>query len=304
MEHKNTRMQKVPSPAPHIASLMPTVLASVLALAVAVPVTASADEVSELKAAVAALQHRLDQLEARANTVDDTNDRQTDQIAVAKANMGTWVQNFTWKGDLRYRNENIEQQYTPDRNRDRIRVRAGFVARVNDTVKTEIGLATSEASILADGADSRSSNQTLTNGNSRKGVYIDLAYAEWQPHADWRFTVGKMKYPWVRAGQSVFFDGDVNPEGAAINFAHGDFFASTFYNILEERSTAGESTMTGQQVGWKPLLGPGRLTLGAGYFDMHSVQNRTPAYSAANGNTTRNTVALAAVRAASPATTT
>ena len=36
---------------------------------------------------------------------------------------------------------------------------------------------------------------------------------------------------------------------------HGDFFASTFYNILEERSAAGESTMIGGQVGWKPMVG-------------------------------------------------
>jgi hypothetical protein len=263
-----------------------TALAGVLALA-GMPVTtfaaAPADELRELKAAADALQKRIEQLE-------ETNDKQTDQIAMARSAMGSWVQNFTWKGDFRYRNENIDQEFAPERNRDRIRVRAGFVAKVNDTTKVEVGLATSEyGGTLTDGGDPRSSNQTLTNGNSRKAVFVDLAYAEWQPHADWKFTVGKMKYPWVRAGQSVFFDGDVNPEGLAINFAHGDFFASTFYNILEERSTAGESTMGGVQLGWKPLIGPGRLTLAAGYFDANSVQNRAPVYVGANGNTTKNT---------------
>jgi Putative porin len=273
-----------------------TVAASVAAVLAASP--ARADEVSELKAAVQALQKRLDSLEAQAKSVEETNDRQTDQIAIAKASVGSWVPNFTFKGDLRYRNENIEQQYSPKRNRDRIRARTGFVAKVNDTIRTEFGLATAEASGIADGGDPRSSNQTLTNGNSRKGVYLDLAYVEWQPHADWKVTAGKMKYPWVRAGQSVFFDGDVNPEGLAVNFSHGDFFASTFYNQLEERNAvgtgagiqaAGESSMGGAQVGWRPLLGPGRLTLGASYFDANSVQRRVPAYSAANGNTTTNT---------------
>jgi hypothetical protein len=259
----------------------------------------AADEVRELKAAMEALQKRIDQLETKARSADETNDKQTDQIALAKAAMGTWVQNFTWKGDFRYRNENIEQEFAPDRNRDRIRVRAGFVAKVNDTTKVEVGLSTSEyQGALTDGGDSRSSNQTLTNGNSRKAVFVDLAYAEWQPHADWKGTVGKMKYPWVRAGQSVFFDGDVNPEGLAINYSHGNFFASTFYNILEERNSvtagqtvqsAGESTMGGFQVGWKPIIGPGRLTLAAGYFDVNSVQNRVPVYAGANGNTTKNT---------------
>lgn len=266
-----------------LASAVPaTALASVLALTSG-PAAAAADEISELKAALATLQQRLEQLESQSKTVEETNDKQTDQIAMVKANVGSWVPNFTFKGDLRYRNENIDQEYSAERNRDRIRMRTGFVAKVNDTIRTEVGISTSE------GNDPRSSNQTLTDGNSRKNLFVDLAYAEWQPRADLKFTAGKMKYPWVRAGQSVFFDGDVNPEGLAFNFTRGDFFASTFYNILEERSAAGESTMTGAQFGWKPMVGAGRLTLGASYFDAHSVQNRTPAFSAANGNTTKNT---------------
>jgi hypothetical protein len=271
----------------NLSSVVPaTALASILSLGTSMPAAAAADEVSELKAAVTALQQRLAQLESQSKVAEETNDKQTDQIAMAKANVGSWVPNFTFKGDLRYRNENIDQEYTAERNRDRIRLRTGFVAKVNDTVSVEIGLSSSE------GNDSRSSNQTLTDGNSRKNLFFDLAYAEWKPRADLKFTAGKMKYPWVRAGQSVFFDGDVNPEGLAFNFTRGDFFASTFYNILEERSAAGESTMTGAQIGWKPMVGAGRLTLGASYFDAHSVQNRAPAFSAANGNTTKNTGCL------------
>jgi len=254
-------------------------ISALVAATIAAP--AQADEVSELKAAVQALQKRIETLETQAKAVDETNDRQTDQIAMARANVPSWVPNFTWKGDLRYRNENIDQQYAAERNRDRIRLRAGFVAKVNDTLKTELQLASAE------GGDPRSSNQTLTGENTRKPLYIDLAYAEWQPLPDWKFTAGKMKYPWVRAGQSVLFDGDVNPEGLAVNFAHGDFFASTFYNILEERSTAGESTMFGGQIGWKPVVGPGRLTLAVSGFDFNSVQHRNPFFNAAsNGNST------------------
>jgi hypothetical protein len=268
------------------ASALPVVTVALL-VAAALPVRA--DEVSELKAAVEALQKRIDQLETKAKAGEETDDRQTDQIAQAKSSVGSWVSNFTFKGDFRYRNETIDQEFVGKRNRDRIRARAGFTAKVNDTIKTEFGLATSETSVIADGGDPRSSNQTLTNGNSRKGVYVDVAYVEWQPHADWKFTAGKMKYPWVRAGQSVFFDGDVNPEGLAVNFAHGDFFASSFYNVLEERNlvgvdSSGESSMGGFQFGWKPMVGSGRLTLGASYFDVNSVKNRPAVYSASNGN--------------------
>src|SRR5690606_17547758 len=102
---------------------------------------AQADEVSELKAAVQALQKRIETLEAQAKSTEETNDRQTDQIAQARTNVPGWVPNFTLKGDLRYRNENIDQQYAVARNRDRIRVRAGFVAKVNDTVTSELQLA-------------------------------------------------------------------------------------------------------------------------------------------------------------------
>jgi Putative porin len=242
---------------------------------------ARADEVSELKAAVQALQKRLETLESQAKATDETNDRQTDQIAQVKTTVPAWVPNFTFKGDLRYRNENIDQEFAVQRNRDRIRVRAGFVAKVNDTIKTEFQLASAE------GGDPRSSNQTLTGENTRKSVYLDLAYAEWQPHADWKFTGGKMKYPWVRPGQSVLFDGDINPEGLAVNFNHGPFFASSFYNILEERSTVGESTLFGGQLGWKQAFGTASVTVGASYFDYNSVQHRNPFFNASsNGNTT------------------
>ncbi|HXR52261.1 MAG TPA: putative porin [Steroidobacteraceae bacterium] len=256
-----------------------TVGALVAALVAATP--APADEVSELKAAVQALQKRIEQLETQSKAVEETNDHQTDQIAQVKNNVPAWVPNFTWKGDLRYRNETIDQQYVAERNRDRIRLRTGFVAKANDTLKVEVGISTAE------NGDPRSSNQTLTGENTRKSIYLDLAYAEWQPAAEWRFTFGKMKYPWQRPGQSLFFDNDVNPEGLAVNYGQGMFFASTFYNQLEERATAGESTMFGGQVGLKPAVGPGQLTLAVGYFDFNSVQHRNPFYNnSSNGNTT------------------
>jgi hypothetical protein len=242
---------------------------------------ARADEVSELKEAVQALQKRIEQLETQAKTVEETNDRQTDQIAQAKANVPAWVPNFTWKGDVRYRNETIDQQYVAERNRDRIRVRTGFLAKVNDTVRAEVQLSTAEAN------DPRSSNQTLTAENTRKPIYLDLAYAEWQPTPEWRMTFGKMKYPWTRPSQSLFFDNDINPEGIAVNYGRGMFFASSWYHQLEERSTSGETSMFGGQVGIRPALGPGQLTMAVGYFDLNSVQHRNPFYNASsNGNTT------------------
>ncbi len=83
---------------------------------------------------------------------------------------GEEVGNFTWKGDLRFRFESIDQQYAPDRNRLRIRARAGFVARVNDTVRSEFALATTE------GNDSRGSVLRVAFAPARNWVVSATYY--------------------------------------------------------------------------------------------------------------------------------
>ena len=98
---------------------------------------------------------------------------------------------WKWKGDFRVRNENIEQELSPDRNRSRVRVRLGFEAEVNPTVKAGFQFATTE------NGDARSSNQTLGDVNSRKALDLDLAYVEWAPNAATKVTLGKMKQPLV-----------------------------------------------------------------------------------------------------------
>ena len=75
---------------------------------------------------------------------------------------------LSFAGDLRYRNESFDVQYVDrDRNRDRIRARFNANFRVNDTVTGRIGIATG-------GPDPRSSNQTLTDQNSRKDFELDI----------------------------------------------------------------------------------------------------------------------------------
>jgi hypothetical protein len=251
-----------------------------------------------------AAQAQIEALQKRIEQLEEANDRQSDQIAQVKSGVPSWVPNFTWSGDFRYRHETIDQQYVrKDRNRDRIRVRAGFVAKVNDSVKVSVQLASAEhGAATSDGGDPLSSNQTLTRENSRKSIYIDLAYAEWSAGPYLKFTAGKMKYPWVRAGQSTFFDGDANPEGLAANFTHGDYFGSVFYNILSERFGGGltnqssssafntGSNLLGAQFGWKGDAGPGKLTLAGSYFGFHGVQYRSVFW---NGTTHNNTTLTA-----------
>jgi hypothetical protein len=161
--------------------------------------------------------------------------------------------------------------------------------RVNDTIRGVLGLATG-------GPDPRSSNQTLTDTSSRKDFELDLGFVEWQPNAQWRVTAGKQRYAWTRT-PSLFFDGDINPEGIAVNYTQGNFFAAGYYHWLSERAlsfsnvTTGapaDSMVYGAQFGWRSEVAPGvRLTLGAHYQDYGGVQGYNPFFGGSSfGNTT------------------
>jgi hypothetical protein len=257
------------------------------------PAAASlAADLDALKSQLAALQARLAELEAAqqaaAQTVQQTAertetlaqasteqqeavDRGADNLARALGESAAsgWVARWQWKGDFRYRNETIDQQYTTaTRNRDRIRARFGAMARVNDTMRVELQLATTE------GADARSSNQSLSDVNSRKPIELDVAYMEWMPAEAWRITAGKMRYPWVRTS-SFFFDNDINPEGFAASWQQGanGFFGSAFVTRLAERATFADSSMQGVQGGYRNVYGDGgRVLVAASYYDHSAVQ--------------------------------
>ena len=264
------------------------------------PAVSTAD-VEAMKAQLAAMQARLAELEAAqkaqaeqvakasqdaksavvaTNEVQEAVDRTSDNLAKTAANVGEWVGRWQWKGDLRYRNENIDQEFTVrERNRDRIRVRAGFFAKVNDTVRVEVQATTTEND------DARSSNQTLTDANSRKALDLDTAYVEWSPNANWKLTAGKMRYPWIRTS-SFFYDGDINPEGVAVNWqqAATGFFASAFVERLAERSANADSNMFGAQVGLRNNFGDGgRYLIAAGYFDHGGVEGYNVVQSSGAG---------------------
>jgi hypothetical protein len=265
----------------------------------------SAAELEQLKAQIQALQKKVEEMEKAQKAQTDTQDKTLDMIAQQRANVGDWVGRFTWKGDFRYRNEDIKQEFVAqERNRDRIRLRAGFVAKVNDTVTTEVQLTTSEPLSNGGYGDARSSNQTLTDASSRKRVFLDTAFAQWAPTTTFKATFGKMRYPFVRPTGSLFFDNDINPEGIALNWQQGQgatplgLFASAWYYQLAERSTAADSTMSGAQIGWRAdLASTTRLTVAASYFDNGAVMGYNAVQDAtlpgnAFGNTTTASAAI------------
>ena len=260
----------------------------------------SSAEIQALKDQLAALQAKIEQLEKSqaqtgtaqvkktADEAQATADRTADVVAQEKSRLAI-------TGDIRYRNETFDVEYVDrNRSRDRVRARLNATYRVNDTVTGQIGFAT--------GADDpRSSNQTLDGQNSRKAFGLDVAYVTWAPNADWKFTAGKQRYPWQRSG-SLFFDGDINPEGIAVNYAKGNFYAATYYDWLSERAlsfssptgTNTDSIMYGAQLGYRiPFSDSVRLNVAATYFNFDGVQGYNPLFGGSSfGNTTTTSAAV------------
>ena len=286
----------------HIAAMVAVSLSLVAGGAQA---QVSTDELAALRAQLAALQERLAALEAAQQSqaselqeVTTTNADQQESIdqgadnlarALGESASSGWLARWQWRGDLRYRNENIDAEGAVARNRDRIRGRFGALARVNDTVRVEWQLSTAE------NADARSTNVTLSDANSRKSVYIDLAYGEWMPNEQWRLTAGKMKMPWTRVG-SYFYDGDINPEGFAANWQQGStgWFASSFVTRLAERSAIVDSEMLGAQLGFRDTTASGdRYVMALSYLDHRAVEGHAVVQSGSIGsffgNTTKTT---------------
>jgi len=287
--------------------------------------TATRSDLEAVQTQMQALTERLNRLEA-ANTelktenaelksLVDRRDAETDYLKaqtkelreeaavagneIAKVKGSDWATKIKARGDLRYRHEQIHPERAvttdgvttvedaEDRYRHRIRARLGFDAQVSDNLKTTL--------LFATGADDpRSSNQTLGASSTRKTIGVDMAYADWTFAQGANLVLGKQPYPFIRPGQSLFFDGDFNPEGAAAKFERGILFGDAYAWWLEERynaSPSGENADTfvyGAQLGLRmPMFDASKLVAFAHYYDCSVCQNRSPLFNnSANGNTT------------------
>jgi hypothetical protein len=274
-------------------------------------------EIEALNARVTKLEQENDQLEAQNAQLLEKNDRleatseylrtnasatrkqlaeESPKVAEAEriAKAAEWASKITWKGDFRYRHENIDpEEAATDQDRQRIRARFGLVAKINDSLSATIQLATGGGT-----NDPRSTNQTLGSGWDRKQVALDLAYADWKFADGFNLQLGKMPLPFVRA-PGYMWDGDLTPEGGAVKFASGPFFANAFGYWLSERSTATDTSLLGAQFGLTSTLGSTKLTAAAAYFDVGPVQGHVTAtptgcatafnpafFGGAQGNTT------------------
>lgn len=308
-----------------------TAVAAVLSASIGSVNAASNDELADIRSQLQGLLQRVDKLEQENSALKSENQSlkaqgeelkaQDDYLKGEARNMrkevatqtvqvnntkGTeWASRVTVTGDMRYRYEFIGDetessagvQAAADRYRERVRGRLNVVGRPTDNITLGLSLATTENN------DPRSSNQTMTGVFSRKSLDLDMAYFDWK-FASWGNLVGgKMRQPFVKAGQSVLWDGDINPEGLAFVYQSGIFFGSAYNFWLTEVSGA-ESTKTsdimmqGAQFGARLPIGASTLILAAHYYDLSGAEGRTPYYVAPGatlgaGNANGNTVCTA-----------
>src|SRR4029453_6934678 len=212
-------------------------------------------------------QAQSDYLKAETKGLRKENAQQSADADKVK---GTdWASKVTVTGDVRYRYEAISDDTktnaagvtAADRYRDRIRARLAVTAKATDNITMGIGLTSAE------GNDPRSGNQSLTNVFSKKSIELDLAYFDWK-FASWGNLIGgKMKQPFVKGAQNLFWDNDITPEGIAFTFSRGVWFGSAYNFWLNEVSGA-ENTVTsdpmmqGAQVGVRLPIGGSTLTPG------------------------------------------
>ena len=141
---------------------------------------------AQLKTENATLKEENDRLVATSEYLKDNAAATRKQLAqdgpkVAEAERiskaAEWASRLSWRADLRYRHEFVDPEEAADeQTRQRIRARLALTAKINDTLTGTIGVATNGGN-----NDPRSTNQTLGEGWTRKGVALDLAYVYWKP---------------------------------------------------------------------------------------------------------------------------
>ena len=163
----------------------------------------SAGEFQVLREQIQILTQRLDELEkvnqqttpsverAQETTVAPVNepikekiDQDGNEQFGERMAAVSWAERMRWRGDFRYRYENIKVEGRDSRNRQRIRARMDLAADVSETVQIGLGLASGDE-------DPVSSNQTLGGGGSTKDLRLDLALFRLvrvgrHPHPRWQ----------------------------------------------------------------------------------------------------------------------
>lgn len=201
-----------------------------------------------------------------------------------------WADKISLYGDIRYRVESIQNQGSKvweDQDRQRVRLRFGFIALPDDYWKVNVRLATG-------GTDPVSTNQTLGDSFSRKSIAVDIASLEYKVlFNNLTLIGGKMVNPFICVGKSqLIWDGDLTPEGIAGN-GKLDLWENTSLVLngggfwIAENSSTVDPMLYGGQLGFKTELEDIKFLIGGSYFEYTpSLNQSTFIAGSGKGNST------------------
>ncbi|NTV53426.1 MAG: hypothetical protein HGA76_10505, partial [Candidatus Firestonebacteria bacterium] len=208
---------------------------------------------------------------------------------ISLASAGEWYETVKLYGDLRFRYEDITSESNSlvyaYRDRERVRARIGVQAALDDYWMADFRLATDEAASAGanSGGDPISTNQTLGDIETRKPIWVDLAYIQYKfLFNNGKLTAGKIKNPFERVGDSqLIWDSDLTPEGLGGNVNYEvmqdvNLFLNGGGFWVKESSTGYDPMIYGAQLGTKAKLFDVKLTAGFGYFLYTDITNQAP----------------------------
>ena len=174
-------------------------------------------------------------------------------LASGAAQAGEWYEKVKLGGDFRDRYDGIwDETKDYDRHRNRIRARLSLKASITEDFTFISRFATGIN-------DPASTNRTLTDAFTTKGYWLDLAYFDFHPVKAEGLHIygGKMKNSFYKpAKNQLVWDGDVNPEGIAVNFGRDAsekisyFLVGSWYTVMERKADP-DIYMLGAQGGLK-----------------------------------------------------
>lgn len=222
-----------------------------------------------------------------ANELREETDKDFTKAYSAKSGLPEWVTALKLNGDFRGRFEGFyaDNPAFVERDRWRYRLRFGVTANLLENFEVGFRLGSGDidsASGLSAGTDPISNNQTFQNNASKKGIFLDLAYAKWAPvnNAAWSGTVsiGKIENPFVFS--DAVFDFDYTPEGLGSQWAYnlsaqqvlklnlGGFVLDELGGSLRDPYLGGAQLRLDST--WSPKIA---TTAGAGFLKIWSSEN-------------------------------
>ena len=198
-------------------------------------------------------------------------------VTFAQSEKTNWTDRIEMFGDIRLRHDytnKTKKTDTSEAHKERLRLRLGAQAKVNEKIKAKVRIATSE------GQTPIATNQTFTNNADKKGIFVDVASVDVNVAEGQSLLMGKIENP-LRplAISQLIYDVDYTPEGAAYLGQYGNIFARAAGFIIQERSQQANGTsepdswlMVGM-LGYKADLGEKMaLTVAAGYHNFTALK--------------------------------